>query len=158
MKPRVYIETSIVSYLTARKSRNVIVAGQQEATRQWWSTAADRFELVTSQLVLDEAGKGDKAAAKRRLDSLAGILLLDIGETARSIAKELVQKKVLPTNAAQDALHLAISAEHAARILLTWNCRHLANALIRRRIDEACLQAGFLAPIICTPYELPSED
>jgi predicted nucleic acid-binding protein len=158
MKPRVYVETSIISYLTARKSRSVVVAGQQQATRRWWRNAHQRFELVTSQLVLDEAGAGDKAAAKRRLDSLEQIPLLDITEEAQSIARRLVHAKALPPKAAQDALHVAIAAVHAAQVLLTWNCRHLANALIRRAIEQTCADAGYNAPVICTPNELPSEE
>lgn len=157
MKPRVYIETSIVSYLTSRKSRNVIVAGQQEATRQWWQDAPDRFELVTSQLALDEASQGDSAAAKRRLKSLEGLPLLELNSSAVALAGMLMEMEILPRKASDDAFHLSIVTEHRSQFLLTWNCRHLANALIRRRIEEVCRATGRQAPVICTPHELARE-
>jgi predicted nucleic acid-binding protein len=124
MQPRVYVETSIVSYLTSRKSRSTILAGQQEATRLWWRDAGLRYELVTSQLVLDEAAAGDKAAATKRLAALQAIPVLDITEEAQAVARVLVESGTLPPKAAQDALHVAVAAVHATNVLLTWNCHH----------------------------------
>jgi hypothetical protein len=158
MKPRVYVETTIISHLTARKSRSSMLAGQQEATRLWWAGAASQFELVTSQIVLDESSAGDKAAANRRLAVLQSIPLLDVTDEAKLIARRLVQAQAMPAKAVQDALHVGIAATHGALFLLTWNCRHLANALMRRAIDATCLAAGYIAPTICTPYELPLEE
>ncbi len=158
MKPRVYVETSIVSYLTSRKSRNALLAGQQQATRLWWRSAQTEFELVTSQLVVDEASAGDPAAARKRLQSLEALPLLEMTLNAKVLAEQLIHLRALPTRAADDAMHLAIAAVHRADFLLTWNCRHLANARIRRRIEEVCRSVGHQAPILCTPYELFSED
>ena len=151
---RVYIETTFVSYLTARPSRDLIVAGHQQITHDWWDTHRGDFELCASLLVLQEAGAGDPQAAQERLAILRGILLLDTTQEALALAEELVQTGALPAKAGGDALHIAISATQGVPYLLTWNCRHLANATMRPLIEGVCVGKGFKAPIICTPEEL----
>ena len=154
MADRVYIETTVVSYLTARASRDVIIAGHQQVTHEWWDTRRSDYELCVSQLVLDEAGAGDLQAAQERLALLHPMLVLETTEAALDIAKGLIHAGALPTKAADDALHIAIAASKAIPFLLTWNCRHLANAAMRPVIEEVCSTSGFRAPIICTPEEL----
>jgi hypothetical protein len=151
---RAYIETTFVSYLTARPNRDLIVAGHQQITHDWWDTRRAEFELCVSQLVLQEAGEGDPQAAQERLDVLAKITLLEINEHAVALAEELVQAGALPAKAENDALHIAVAAVHRVPYLLTWNCRHLANAAMRTRIEAACSSKGYRAPVICTPEEL----
>lgn len=154
MSERVYIETTFVSYLTARPSRDVVFAGHQQVTHEWWDTRRTNYELCVSQLVLDEAGAGDAQAAQERLLVLQPMLVLETTADALELAKELLQAGALPVKAADDALHIAVAATKTVPYLLTWNCRHLANAVMRPVIETVCKAKGFKAPIICTPEEL----
>src|SRR5438132_13970015 len=151
---RVYIETTFVSYLTARPSRDVVLAGHQQVTHEWWGTRRANYELCISQLVLDEAGAGDAQAAQERLLVLQPMLVLETTTNALELAKALLQAGALPAKAADDALHIAVAATKSVPYLLTWNCRHLANAGMRPVIERICSAKGFKAPIICTPEEL----
>jgi predicted nucleic acid-binding protein len=154
MMERVYMETTFVSYLTARPSRDLIVAGHQQVTHDWWDTRRGDYELCVSQLVLQEAADGDPQAAQERLDVLATMTMLEIKEVAVELAEELVQSGALPAKAGNDALHIAVAAVHRIPYLLTWNCRHMANATMRTQIESVCAGTGFKAPIICTPEQM----
>jgi hypothetical protein len=154
MIERVYIETTFVSYWTARPSRDLIVAGHQQITHDWWDTRRGDYELCVSQLVLQEAGDGDAQAAQKRLDVVVTMTMLEIKEQVVELAEELVQAGALPMKAGNDALHIAVAAIHRVPYLLTWNCRHMANATMRAQIESVCASKGFKAPIICTPEEM----
>jgi hypothetical protein len=154
MKKRVYIETTFVSYLTGRPSRDLIVAGNQQITHDWWESRRTDYELCVSQLVLQEASDGDPQAAQERLDVLATMTMLEIKNEAVELAEELVRAGALPAKAENDALHIAVAAIHHIPFLLTWNCRHMANAAMRAQIESVCAVKGFKAPVICTPEEL----
>jgi len=154
MKPSVYLETTIVSYLTSRPVKNVVVAGKFEVTRQWWEKRRDQFDLFVSDAVQLEAAAGDPDAAQRRLEFIADIPNLKRTDEADELADELRNGIPLPQRAAADALHLAIAAVNGVDYLLTWNCRHLANVEHRHRIESICYQAGYRPPMICTPHEL----
>ncbi|HKI36422.1 MAG TPA: type II toxin-antitoxin system VapC family toxin [Gemmataceae bacterium] len=154
MPQRVYIETTFVSYLTARPSRDLVMAAHQQITHEWWDTRRASYELCVSQLVLDEAAAGDAQAAQERLLVLRPMLVLETKADALELAKELLQAGALPAKAADDALHIAVAATKTVPYLLTWNCRHLANAVMRPLIETVCKAKGFKAPIICTPEEL----
>ena len=154
MRAKVYIETTVISYLTARPNRDVVIAGHQKITREWWRTYYDRFDLVSSQLVVREAGAGDPQAAKERLERLATLTLLEVTEEAVTLAQELVSTGAVSEKAAEDALHLAIAVTNGVEYLLTWNCKHLANATMRTKIEDVCRSAGYEPVIICTPEEL----
>jgi len=143
-----------VSYLTARLSRDLIVAGHQQITHDWWDSRRGDYELCVSQLVFEESGDGDPQAAQERLDVLAKMMVLEIREEAVELAEELVQAGALPAKAGNDALHIAVAATHRIPYVLTWNCRHMANATRRKQIERTCAGKGFQAPIICTPEEL----
>lgn len=119
MAERVYIETTVVSYLTARPSRDVVIAGHQQVTHEWWNTCRLDYELCVSQLVLDEAGGGDAQAAQERLLVLRPMLVLETAAEALELAKELLQAGALPAKAANDALHIAVAATTAVPYLLT---------------------------------------
>ena len=155
-KPSAYIETTIVSYLTALPTRDLVRSAHQQVTHEWWS-ARSAFELFVSQFVLDEAAAGDSAAAERRLHVLEEIALLEVTEDAILLAGELVAGGGLPPNARVDALHVAVAAANGMNYLLTWNCKHIANGSTRGRIEELCRAAGFEPPVICTPLELMQE-
>lgn len=153
MKPRTYIETTIVSYLTARMSRDLVRAGEQEITREWWDRRAT-FDLYVSQLVLEEAAGGDPDAAKRRLVALQDLQLLQTSDEAIELGRFLLAAGSLPAKAGADALHIAVAAVHGMHYLLSWNCAHIANAMTRRKIESACRRAGYDPPMLCTPREL----
>lgn len=154
MNPSVYVETSIISYLIARPSRDVVIAAHQQLTRQWWKGRRS-YRLFVSQIVRDEA-VGDQAARARRLRALRGLPVLAVGDEATRLAGELVRRGALPTKAAVDAFHIGIAAAHQIDYLLTWNCKHIANATMRGTIEAICRSAGLTPPIICTPEELPA--
>ena len=154
MKPKVYLETTIPSLLTAWPSRDLIVAADQQTTKEWWRTRRRDFELFVSELVLEESEAGDSEAAAARLAEIRGLLVLEINSDAERVARSLLNTRLIPPKAANDALHLAVAAVHRMHFLLTWNCRHLANAAIGGELAAACRQAGFEMPVICTPREL----
>ena len=154
MKPKVYIETTIISYLAARPSRDLIIAGHQQISHEWWQTSRYSFEVVSSQLVVREAGAGDPEAAEARLALLPGLTLLEIGEEALVLAQHLLQAKAIPHDFPEDALHVAVAVVNGIEYLLTWNYKHLANAGMRSKIEAACRELGYEAVIICTPEEL----
>ncbi|HEV3022856.1 MAG TPA: type II toxin-antitoxin system VapC family toxin [Pirellulales bacterium] len=154
MKPKTYIETTIVSYLTARPSRDLITAAHQQITRDWWDTRRDDFELFISQVVIDEASAGDPDAAARRLAVLEQIPVLEPNAAIGVLIKSLVKEVPLPPKAADDAAHIAFSVVNGMDYLLTWNCTHIANAVLRGGIEAVCRGLGYLPPIICTPEQL----
>ena len=156
MKLRVYIETTIPSYLTAWPSRDLIRAAQQQITREWWQTR-DRFELLVSQLVIEESRGGDPQAAAERLEVLTGLPVLRITEGATALARRLVEEGPLPDKAQADALHIATAVVGGVDYLLTWNCKHIANAAMRHGIETVCRSDGYEPPVICTPVELMEE-
>ncbi len=157
MKPRVYLETTVISYLTARPSRDLIVAAHQKITQDWWADSSADFELLVSQLVIQEASGGDRNAAQERLRVLEDIPLLPTSEEALAIAKKFVQQGLVPQKVFEDAAHIAIAAVNGMDYLLTWNLKHIANAFLRNRIETLCRTEGYEPPIICTPEELRKE-
>jgi predicted nucleic acid-binding protein len=157
MKKRVYLETTIVSYLAAKPSRDLIVAAHQELTREWWESRRREFDLFVSRLVLDEAGRGDANAAGRRLAMLSDLPELPATPDAVKLAASLVRADLLPRQAGADAMHLAIAAVHGMDVLLTWNCRHLANGSILGEIGRFVRKMKYELPTVCMPDELMGE-
>lgn len=157
MRASVYVETTVISYLTARKSRNLVVAAHQAITRQWWKARRRDFDLYCSQAVIREASAGDAEAATKRLKALEEMPLLEINESAKRLAAGLITAAKLPVKATEDALHIALAAAHGMDYLLTWNCRHIANAEIRNIVTAVAYEHGYGAPVICTPEELMGE-
>ena len=153
MKPKAYVETTVISYLAASPSRDIVVAAHQQLTHEWWARR-DRFELVVSQAVVDEVSRGDAAVAARRLAFLAQIPVLDLGDTVNEFAPTLLRSHAVPSKANLDAVHIAVAAVNRVSYLVTWNCTHIANAAVRGKIEEACRSAGLPTPTICTPEEL----
>ena len=157
MKPRVYIETSVVSYLTAWPSNNVIAAERQRITQVWWATADVRFERVVSEDVIDEISQGDPDAARDRLAVLESITRLSPTPEAAILVQLLIESGTMPKKAAEDATHVAIAVTNKVEYLVSWNCKHIANPTIRMQIETICRNAGYLPTILCTPQELLEE-
>jgi hypothetical protein len=126
-------------------------------TREWWETRRAEFDVFVSQFVIDEANMGDPDAARRRMEFLSGISLLDPGERTNDLADKIMIRVPLPSKAGTDSLHIAIAAVNGMDYLLTWNCTHIANAEFRAGIESVCRDHGFEPPVICTPEELLKE-
>ena len=154
MKPTLYLETTIPSYLTAWPSKVPLRAVHQAITKEWWAKRRDNFSLRVSQLVEDECGAGDVAAATERLAVLRNIPRLEISDLALDLAEQIVNRHALPPKAAKDALHVAIAAAHGVHFLLTWNCTHLNNGEIYPKVKALCEASGCSCPVIVTPAEL----
>jgi predicted nucleic acid-binding protein len=154
MKPKVYVETSVVSYLTAWPSGDLIISARQKITRDWWRNAPATFELVASERVIREAGFGDADAAKDRLAVLEGLPLLVATHEAQDLVDALVAKGAMPPSELEDAMHIALAVVNGVEYLATWNFKHIANATMRSLINDTCSGAGYLPTIICTPEEL----
>ena len=154
MKPTVYLETSIISYLTAWIGRDLIVAANHETTREWWSLRKDEYDVYVSLAVVDESRFGDPEAARHREEVLIELPKLEIDDSVTALSKRLITGVPLPPKAETDALHIALAAVHGMKYLLTWNCTHIANAKLRLNIDAICRAAGYEPPVICTPLEL----
>jgi len=153
-KKTVYIETSIVSYLTSRPTSDLLAAAWQKTTVDWWDTQRSRFELYTSDVTVEEAGRGNPEAAARRIEVLSKIPILTITESVVALSKALLHGGALPAKALDDSLHISVSAVHGVDYLLTWNCRHLVNAETKPIIRSICTMHGYTSLEICTPQEL----
>ena len=154
MKSTVYVETSIISYLTARPSRDLIVAGHQQITADWWDGIRSQVDCFISPFVTEEASRGDTEAAQRRIDAIASFAILEVNEEVRDLAQNYFQAINLPDKAKIDAFHLAIAVWHRMDYLLTWNCKHIASARVRKILVEVNETLGIPTPVICTPEEL----
>jgi hypothetical protein len=154
LKSRIYLETTIPSLLTARPSRDVLIAGQQKATRDWWRERRQHYHLFISGIVLAESRRGDSSAAKARDEVLAGCDVLEYSAAAQILARRILATRLLPAKAAVDAAHIAVATIHQMDFLLTWNCRHIANAAIVDKVRAVCASAGYAPPVLCTPLEL----
>ncbi len=153
-KEKVYIETTVVSYLTAWLSRDLIRAAHQQITQEWWHNRRTDFEIFVSEFVINESSAGDTEAAEKRLEVLENIALLDVNLDVENLAKKLIEEKALPAKAVTDALHIAVASVHGIDYLLSWNCKHIANAEMQGAIEKVCLSEGYKCPKICTPEEL----
>lgn len=154
VKKRLYLETTIISYLTARPSRDLMTLALQHMTADWWERRHADFDLYVSQFVLDEAARGDPDAAARRLACMQDVPLLEVNPEAIALAGQLIKQHVLPEKAADDAFHIALAAVQGIDLLLTWNCAHIANVELRPAIQATIEGSGYICPIICTPIEL----
>jgi len=154
MKPKLYLETTIPSYLTARPTRDPVMAGKLAATKKWWRLRRNDFELFASQLVLDEAARGDAGAAGRRSVVLSRLPLLPITTEAIELAGKIQATHLLPIVANDDVLHIATATVNEAHFLLTWNCHHINNGEILPDVQRLCVGLGYRFPVVCTPLEL----
>lgn len=153
MKPKVYLETSILSYLAARPSRDPVTAGRQILTQRWWEQERHKYRLLVSEAVEAECERGNPVMARRRLALLADAYIAPLDRRILEVAKLLLVPGALPETAA-DGLHIAAAAVHGCEYLLTWNFRHIANVQLRRAVERILAKHGFSNTTICTPEEL----
>jgi len=158
VRPRVYLESSIFGYLVGwLNQRDLLVASNQQLTRDWWTRHRGEFDLFASDAVRDEISKGDPKRAADRLALFDEVEILDATSAARDLSEALLRRGGIPVKARLDALHIAIAAAHELDYLLTWNCKHIANARILPTVYSVCRDAGYDPPLICTPQELSEE-
>ena len=153
----VYLETTFVSYLVSPLSKDVLVAAHQQATQDWWTRRRQEFDCFISQVVLDEVSAGDPEEARKRLAIARDLPVLEVTDEAESVAAAIVASGALAARAIRDAAHIAVAAVNDMDYLLTWNCNHLANAQIIRRVSLVCNKEGYNMPLVCTPEELMGE-
>jgi predicted nucleic acid-binding protein len=154
MKPSIYIETSVISYLTAKLSKDLIVAAHQQVTHEWWENSLKHFSPYISPVVLDEVSKGDKEAAQLRLGKIKEFIILKINDDIKQLSETYYSSLPIPEKAKADTYHLAIASWYNIDFLVTWNCSHLANGFIIRELKKINFNLGVNTPGICTPEEL----
>jgi hypothetical protein len=155
--PSVYIETTIPSfYFETRQSATI--ESWREATRRWWDHYRRHYQLVTSELVLLElaAAPGPKASAAKAL--LQDVPLLEPVRGLDEVIDFYIQHRLMPAGAGGDAAHLAFASLHSIDFLLTWNCRHLANANKLQHLRVLNARLGISTPTIATPFNLEPEN
>ena len=156
-RPTVYVETSVISYLAADPSGDVVTRAHQKITKEWWSRTS-RWELIVSGTVLREALRGNHSTAMKRLGLLVGFNVLQVDSEVRRLRDELMSRRIFPTKARSDAEHVAIAAVNGLDFLVTWNLKHIANAMIRARAEAICRACGYEPPVICTPDQMLQEN
>ena len=156
-KPKVYVETTVVSYLVARLSHDATLAARQQATQQLWTEHFDNFEFVVSDIVLTEVSEGDAMAVQRRLEVLVGLTVLNISPDANMLAQNLIDAGAIPQNLRPDAQHIAIATVNSIEYLISWNYKHIVNETKRQLINQVCRASGFQPTTLCTPIELIEE-
>jgi len=158
VKKRIYLETTVVSYLAAKPSRDIIVAGHQDATRELWPELSAKYETYISALVFEEAKKGDPDQAQIRLAAISSFPMLDIDDEARLLAEKIVGRRAVPAEYPEDALHIAVAAVNGIEVIITWNFAHLNNPFTRKKVRQIVEGEGFECPEICSPEELLEVD
>jgi predicted nucleic acid-binding protein len=154
MKPTVYVETSVISYFTARMSRDLIVAAHQQITQEWWDDVLPETECFISPFVLDEISRGDEEAAKKRLNVVITFSVLEVNEEIQMLADQYFEILEISGKARVDTFHLATASWHEMDYLLSWNCKHIASGRVKRIVGQINSQLSVKTPVICTPEEL----
>jgi hypothetical protein len=154
---RIYIESTIPSYVVARPARDLVQAARQQTTKDWWDLKRHQHTLFTSQVVLDEISAGEPDMARKRLETLVNMPVLRVNVKAENLTLQILGSGLLPAVADRDAAHIALATVYEMDILLSWNCRHIANASIQARLRHVLEESGFALPVLCTPDELTGD-
>lgn len=157
MKKSVYIETTVISYLTARFTRDLVVAAHQQITREWWERALPQYEAFISPVVLEEIARGDVHAAKSRIEKVKDFPLVEVTTEVQALAELYFDQIQIPEKARADAYHLALATIHGLDFLVSWNCTHIVSGRVRWILEEIHKEQGLQGPILCTPEELMEE-
>ena len=158
MPPKVYLETTIPSFATAWPSRDIVIAGKQETTREWWKNQRKLFEVYVSPFVIEEAQRGDTEAAAKRIELINELPVLAVGDEVTRITEAILHNGLIPKKASTDASHIAVATRHGMDFLLTWNCKHIANARMLKQIQRTVESLDYELPVICTPDELMGDE
>ncbi len=150
----VYLETTFISYLVSRPSRDLLVAAHQQITNDWWLNRRQSFDCYVSQVVIDEVSAGESEESKKRMEIINAFPVLEVTDEAELLTRAIVASGAIPPRAVRDAAHIAVAAVNDMDYLLTWNCTDLANAQIVRKISVVCNMEGYNMPVVCTPEEL----
>ena len=150
MKPKVYIETSIPSFYFETRTSPEAVA-RRNWTQEWWDNERQKYELVTSIAVVDELRATPKLKREQCLLLINSIALLPISEEVIEVAEVYISQKVMPNNPTGDALHLALASWHKCDYLLTWNCKHIANANKAVHVKRINSKLDLFIPQLYTP-------
>jgi predicted nucleic acid-binding protein len=153
-KQKVYIETSVISYLTSKPSRDLIIAGHQQITQDWWHKAKPKFDCYISQIVIEEISLGDKNAALKRINAIQNIPDLGYNSEVENLAFQYFKLLGIPEKAKLDTFHLAYAVLYNIDFLLSWNCKHIANAMINSKLRDFNNNNSLFVPFLCTPQEL----
>jgi len=153
-KLSIYLETSFISYLTNKTNSDPFINANQRLTKEWWHIKRHLHTLFISQTVLDEIASGHEEAGNRRIESIKEAQILSITSEVLALAKAFIDKKIIPIKASEDAFHLSVSTINEIDILLTWNCKHIANREIENKLRETCEKLGYTLPSIKTPANL----
>lgn len=154
MKQTVYIETSVIIYLTSNPSRDIVVAGHQQTTYEWWNQSRDYFDSYISQFVIDEISSRDMLAANKRIEAIKNINELQVNDEVEKLGDIYLKSFNIPEKSKLDAYHLAIAVWYNIDYLLSWNCKHIANAVVNKKLIDINNKMGLNSPILCTPLEL----
>lgn len=157
VRPKLYVETTVISYLVARPSNDASLVYRQQITRQLWEECADDYEFVVSDIVISEILRGDAETAQRRFDVVANLTILDISPDVDKLTQDLIDAGAVPHQARSDAQHITFAAVNSIDYLVSWNYKHIVNEIKRQLINEVCHAAGFQSPTICTPIEIIEE-
>jgi predicted nucleic acid-binding protein len=157
MKQKIYIETSVVSYLVARQSRNIVIAAHQAATIEFWDLLGD-YEVFVSDIVIQESANGDPDQAEKRTQALDSFPVLQLDEQARDLARDFIDSKVVPDKCPEDALHIAVAAVNGMDVIVTWNFKHINNPVTRIMVRKIVEKHGWSCPEICSPEELLGDE
>jgi hypothetical protein len=155
MKQKLYIETSVVSYLAAERSRDLLIAARQQATTELWSRLLSTESVgFVSTLVHQEAQRGDPEQARKRIEAISSMGVLDIDQETQDLAKLILAAEAVPPEYPDDALHMAVAAVNGMDVLVTWNFAHLNNPIARMKIRQIVENNNYRCPEICSPEEL----
>ena len=157
MKQKIYIETSVISYLVARPSKNIVMAGHQVATQDMWDII-DNYDIYVSDIVIQEASKGDKKQSSLRLEAINSFKILEIDDESKNLAKALLMGKAIPKECPEDALHIALAAANGIDIIVTWNFKHINNPFTRMMIRQVVENNGYICPELCSPDEFLGDE
>ncbi len=154
MVTTVYIESTIISYLAAKPSRDLIVAAHQQITNEWWDTIKQQVECYISPFVIQEISAGDQEVAKRSLDLIEDLSILEVNKEIQNLAQKYFAALDIPEKSRLDAFHLALSVWHEIDYLLSLNCKHIVSGRIKKMLDNVNVELDLKIPVLCTPEEL----
>ena len=156
-KKIIYLEPTVISYLTARTTSDPIKLAQQLASKEWWNNHRHKCDIFISNVVLDEIREGDPAAAQMRMALAQTLSLLQSNAETDRLSAALIALHAIPDNHKEDADHIAIASIYPIEYLVTWNQKHILNVSMRDRILSIISDKGYTPPRLVTPAELLAE-